>query len=219
MRVKVNATMLKDDAASKGIENSVRESFVFRNPNTGAEDEPKETPDDKVVTYVGNISVYKRGDENKALAGAEFQIGKCNSDKSGLDGDAIQTGITDADGNLTFPGLHVTDYVNDAEDTVANYCVVETKAPEGYATPKGKAATKEITLTRETANALNADKTAFDAAAAKNVIANGAVVDNVKKTTPTLPATGGMGVLIIVLAGLAIIGGGVYAARRNSQSA
>lgn len=219
VRVKVNATMLKDDAASKGIENSVRESFVFRNPNTGAEDEPKETPDDKVVTYVGNISVYKRGDENKALAGAEFQIGKCNSDKSGLDGDAIQTGITDADGNLTFPGLHVTDYVNDAEDTVANYCVVETKAPEGYATPKGKAATKEITLTRETANALNEEKTAFDAAAAKNVIANGAVVDNVKKTTPTLPATGGMGVLIIVLAGLAIIGGGVYAARRNSQSA
>lgn len=219
VRVKVKATMLKDDAASKGIENSVRESFVFRNPNTGAEDEPKETPDDKVVTYVGNISVYKRGDENKALAGAEFQIGKCNSDKSGLDGDAIQTGITDADGNLTFPGLHVTDYVNDAEDTVANYCVVETKAPEGYATPKGKAATTEITLTRETANALNKEKTAFDAAAAKNVIANGAVVDNVKKTTPTLPATGGMGVLIIVLAGLAIIGGGVYAARRNSQSA
>ena len=218
VRVKVKATMLKDDAASMGIENSVRESFVFRNP-TGAEDEPKETPDDKVVTYVGNISVYKRGDENKALAGAEFQIGKCNSGKSGLDGDAIQTGITDADGNLTFPGLHVTDYVNDAEDTVANYCVVETKAPKGYATPKGEAATTEITLTRETANVLNEEKTAFDAAAAKNVIANGAVVDNVKKTTPTLPATGGMGVLIIVLAGLAIIGGGVYAARRNSQSA
>ena len=51
------------------------------------------------------------------------------------------------------------------------------------------------------------------------MIANGAVIDNVKKTTPTLPATGGMGVLIIVLAGLAIIGGGVYAARRNSQAA
>ena len=74
-------------------------------------------------------------------------------------------------------------------------------------------------MTRETANALNTEKTAFDAAASKNVIANGAVIDNVKKTTPTLPATGGMGVLIIALAGLAIIGGGVYAARRNSQSA
>ena len=221
VRVKVEATMLKDDTASKGIENSVRESFVFRNPNTGAEDKPKETPDDKVVTYVGDISVYKRGDENKALAGAEFQIGKCNDDKSGLDGDAIQTGITDANGNLTFPGLHVTDYVNDAEisDAVANYCVKETKAPSGYATPSGKEAVHEITLTRKTANALNSEKTAFDAAASENVIANGAVIDNVKKTTPTLPATGGMGVLIIALAGLAIIGGGVYAARRNSQSA
>lgn len=223
VRVKVKATMLKDDTTSKGIENSVRESFVFRNPNTGAEDEPKETPDDKVVTYVGNVSVFKRAenDSKTPLAGAEFQIGKCNSDKSGLEGGAIQAGITDANGNLTFPGLHVTDYVNDAEvtDTVANYCVVETKAPEGYATPKGKAATKEITLTRTTTNKLNAEKTAFEAVANSNEIANGAVVDNVKKTTPTLPATGGMGVLIIVLAGLAIIGGGVYAARRNSQSA
>lgn len=221
VRVKVKATLLKDDATSKGIENSVRESFVFRNPSTGDEDQPKETPDDKVVTYVGDISVYKRGEGNKALAGAEFQIGKCNADKNDIAGNAIQTGVTDAEGNLTFPGLHVTDYVNDAEvtGTVANYCVKETKAPSGYATPSGKDAVREITLTRGTAKALNAEKTAFDAAASENVIANGAVIDNVKKTTPTLPATGGMGVLIIALAGLAIIGGGVYAARRNSQSA
>lgn len=50
------------------------------------------------------------------------------------------------------------------------------------------------------------------------MISNGVIVDNVKKTTPTLPATGGMGILIVVLAGLAIIGGGVYAARRNSAA-
>lgn len=221
VRVKVKATMLKDDTESKGIENSVRESFVFRNPSTGQDDTPRETPDDKVVTYVGDISVYKRGEDNTALAGAEFQIGTCNADQTGLEGDPIQTGVTDADGNLTFPGLHVTDYVNDAEvtDAVAGYCVVETKAPEGYATPQGEDAVRAIALTRETANALNAERTAFDAAAAENVISNGAVIDNVKKTTPTLPATGGMGILIVVLAGLAIIGGGVYAARRNSQSA
>ncbi|MCT1370167.1 SpaH/EbpB family LPXTG-anchored major pilin [Corynebacterium ureicelerivorans] len=221
VRVRVNATMLGDDAASKGIENSVRESFVFRNPSTGVDDEPRETPDDKVVTYVGNISVHKRGEDDAALAGAEFQIGTCNADQTGLEGDAIQTGVTDADGNLTFPGLHVTDYVNDAEvtDAVAGYCVVETRAPEGYATPQGKDAVRAIALTRTTANALNAERTAFDAAAAENVISNGAVIDNVRKTTPTLPSTGGMGVLVLALAGLAIIAGGVYAARRNSQSA
>ena len=221
VRVRVNATMLGDDAASKGIENSVRESFVFRNPSTGTDDEPRETPDDKVVTYVGNISVHKRGDENAALAGAEFQIGTCNADQSGIEGDAIQTGVTDAEGNLTFPGLHVTDYVNDAEvtDAVADYCVVETRAPEGYALPQGEDAVRAIALTRTTANALNAERTAFDAAAAENVISNGAVIDNVRKTTPTLPSTGGMGVLVLALAGLAIIAGGVYAARRNSQSA
>lgn len=221
VRVTVKATMLKDDTASKGIENSVNQTFIFRDPKTETDDEPKQTPHDKVVTYVGDISVYKRGEENKPLAGAEFQIGKCNANKDDLDGAAIQTGVTDADGNLTFPGLHVTDYVDGAEvtETVANYCIKETKAPKGYETPKGKAAVREIELKRNTAKALNAEKTAFDAAAAGNVISNGAVVDNLKKTTPTLPATGGMGVLIIALAGLAIIGGGVYAARRNSQSA
>lgn len=221
VRVRVNATMLGDDAASKGIENSVRESFVFRNPSTGADDEPKETPDDKVVTYVGNISVHKRGDENAALAGAEFQIGTCNADATGIEGDAIQTGVTDADGNLTFPGLHVTDYVNDAEvtDAVAGYCVVETKAPAGYATPKDADAVRAIALTRTTANVLNAEGTAFDAAAAENVISNGAVIDNVRNPNPTLPSTGGMGVVLLALAGLAIVGGGVYAARRNSKVA
>lgn len=221
VRVRVKATMLGDNTESKGIENSVRESFVFRNPSDDTDDEPRETPDDKVVTYVGNISVHKRGDNNKALAGAEFRIGKCNTAKDGLEGDAIQTGVTNAKGNLTFPGLHVTDYVNDAEvtDAVANYCVVETKAPEGYATPKGAEAVREITLTRTTANALNAEGTAFDATAATNVISNGAVIDNARKTTPTLPSTGGMGVVLLALAGLAIIAGGVYAARRNSKVA
>lgn len=221
VRVTVKATMLKDDTASKGIENSVNETFIFRNPKTETDDEPKQTPHDKVVTYVGDISVYKRGDENKPLAGAKFEIGKCNTNKDGFEGDAIQTGITNAEGNLTFPGLHVTDWINNAEptETVANYCVKEIEAPKGYETPKGKAAVREIELKRDTAKALNEEKTAFDAAAADNVISNGAVIDNLKKTTPTLPATGGMGVLIIALAGLAIIGGGVYAARRNSQSA
>ena len=221
VRVTVKATMLKDDTASKGIENSVNETFIFRNPKTETDDEPKQTPHDKVVTYVGDISVYKRGDENKPLAGAKFEIGKCNTNKDGFEGDAIQTGITNAEGNLTFPGLHVTDWINNAEptETVANYCVKEIEAPKGYETPKGKAAVREIELKRDTAKALNEEKTAFDAAAADNVMSNGAVIDNLQKTTPTLPATGGMGVLIIALAGLAIIGGGVYAARRNSQSA
>lgn len=225
VRVTVKATMLKDDTASKGIENSVNQTFIFHDPKAQKDDEPKQTPHDKVVTYVGDISVYKRGEvdgkENQPLAGAEFQIGKCNANKDDLEGAAIQTGVTNADGNLTFPGLHVTDWVNNAAptETVANYCIKETKAPKGYETPKGKAAVREIVLTKETTNKLNTGKTAFEAVADSNEIANGAVVDNLKKTTPTLPATGGMGILIVALAGLAIIGGGVYAARRNSRTA
>ena len=44
-------------------------------------------------------------------------------------------------------------------------------------------------------------------------------IQNNPSTTVFLPATGGMGILIVALVGLAIIGGGVYAARRNSRTA
>ena len=47
---------------------------------------------------------------------------------------------------------------------------------------------------------------------------NGEVV-NLEDTTPFLPNTGGMGIAILILAGLGIIGGGAYVARRNSQAA
>ncbi|QYH19207.1 LPXTG cell wall anchor domain-containing protein [Corynebacterium aquatimens] len=39
------------------------------------------------------------------------------------------------------------------------------------------------------------------------------------KSPNTLPNTGGMGVVVLALAGLTIVGGGIYAARRNSKAA
>lgn len=235
--VEVEATLLQDPNHDQLVENSVREYFRTSSVDSGTGNvppdtppttppgdtpPPNETPNDKVKTYFGNITVYKRGEEQKALAGAEFSIGKCNTAKDAIDGDTIATGTTDAEGKLEFKGLHVTDYVND-EDVAAEvrdtYCVTETKAPEGYALPKN--ATKPLTLTREDHIGLNgADSTAkFETIADSTIIENGVVIDNVKNSVPLLPSTGGMGVLIIALAGLAIIGGGVYAARRNSQSA
>ena len=235
--VTVTAQLLEGANTDQQIENSVREYFRTSTddanftkvppetpPNTppGDTPPPNETPNDKVTTYVGKITVYKRGEEKKALEGAEFSVGKCNDDKNDIDGDAIAKGKTDKDGKLEFKGLHVTDYVNDAEveETLRDtYCVKETKAPEGYSLPKN--AVTSLTLTRQDHIALSGEgeKAKFEAVADGKTIENGVVIDNVKKTVPLLPSTGGMGILIVALAGLAIISGGAYAARRNSKSA
>lgn len=84
--------------------------------------------------------------------------------------------------------------------------MLETKAPEGYERIP-QAFPIEFKL---------ADRVVKDQVATPLIHAE---VNNKPSTKVFLPATGGMGVLVMVLAGLAIIGGGVYAARRNSQSA
>lgn len=240
--VTVTADLLKGANNDQEVENSVREYFRHSTddnsfsevppetpPNTPPGDTPpNETPNDKVVSYFGNIQVFKTGEEDgkrTALEGAKFEVGKCNAEGTAIDGDAIANGETDENGTLTFEGLHVTDYADDAAvEDPGKYCLRETAAPAGYTFDKD--AVYPLELTRETKNGgqpanflttTNAKSANFEAAGDK--IANGVAVNNLKNSVPFLPNTGGMGVLIMALAGLTIIGGGVYAARRNSQSA
>ena len=189
-------------------------------------DTPWDTPDTKVKSYFGDIKIEKYADDLKddpataeknerGLEGAEFDIFRCKADDDGamkLVGDkAVQSVKTDENGYATFSGLHVTNFANNValvEDEQFDYCLKETKAPNGYALNPNIIKVNERLET----------STAEDGKTVQ-VKAVSQAISNTKKTTPTLPATGGMGVLIIALAGLAIIGGGVYAARRNSQSA
>lgn len=216
----VKGTLLnKQTVEGQDIWNSVKLTGEFtREPGsfTDTEDTPDtwDTPEDDVVTYVGNIQVFKTGEGNEPLSGATFDLYRCN-DKQNV----IQTGTSDANGLITFEGLHVTNFRNDADapaDEIFQYCVIETAAPAGYSKDPEE---KKITLTREDRKARNAEGVYNQVAEANTATAlrmNGVTVNNIKSSTPTLPATGGMGVLIVVLAGLAIIGGGVYAARRNA---
>ncbi|MCZ9291049.1 SpaH/EbpB family LPXTG-anchored major pilin [Corynebacterium lehmanniae] len=192
--------------------------------DTPPTDEPP-VPPVTVNTYKGDIVINKFKDENSngakdgnegALKGAKFALYKnCDTtDKAALTADTnsanlIRTGETNKDGKLVFNGLHVTDLQNDTEAIDKKYCVVETEAPAGYILNPN---VFEFTLKKEGVEAGEDGNLVIEAA--KDV-------PNKPDTTtpPLLPSTGGMGVLIIALAGLAIIGGGVYAARRNSQSA
>lgn len=238
----VTADLLKGANNDQEVENSVREYFRHSTddnsfsevppetpPDTPPGDTPpNETPNDKVVSYFGNIQVFKTGEEDgtrEALEGATFEVGKCNTDGTDFDGDAIAEGVTGEDGTFTFEGLHVTDYADDAViENPGKYCLRETDAPAGYSFDKD--AVYPLELTRETKNGgqpadflTNTDVKSANFEAAGEKIANGVAVNNIKRNVPLLPNTGGMGVLIMALAGLTIIGGGVYAARRNSQSA
>lgn len=232
---KVVATILAtmENAQDKEIVNGVDEGgTITRNPDgeTKYEDEPFETPEDEVVTYLGDIEVFKAGEDKDgnrvALAGAKFEVGKCNSDETKIEGQAIASGTTNDQGKLVFEGLHVTDVIDGkVVDAPGKYCLRETKAPSGYSFDKDKV--YPIELKKETKKGVQPEgfldstenQVAFYTDGGNAVRMNGVAVNNVKRNVPLLPATGGMGVLIIVLAGLAIIGGGVYAARRNSQSA
>ena len=183
---------------------------IVRGPNTTSDSEPKETPWNKVTTYLGKLRLEKTDGSGTKLAGATFDLYRCDA-KGELKGEAIETGAESGeDGIVNFDkSLHVTDYENDAEvEAAKRYCAVETKAPEGYQklskpiiiTFKREDRTEDLTVGEVTYKAVQ--KT-----------------EQVVNTKPLLPSTGGMGILIVALAGLAIIGGGAYAARRNSQSA
>lgn len=69
------------------------------------------------------------------------------------------------------------------------YCLQETKAPEGYALPKNEAAYTEFTV--------DDDPTTSDET----------TIDNQPKGI--LPSTGGMGIIVFILVGTALVGGAV----------
>ncbi|OHF36333.1 SpaH/EbpB family LPXTG-anchored major pilin [Corynebacterium sp. HMSC074A01] len=194
--------------------------------NNGSSEHDVEQPTNEVHTYWGNLKVTKTDEGTKPLAGAEFELVRCQGGEgkpwtqvadTGAQNAYSSTGdttkpvkkfVTGDDGTVTISGIHVEDFENNsAENVKTNFCLKETKAPKGYIADDKLIPfeLKRGEVNKETGAPV---KTIESAANVKNI-----------KSPNTLPNTGGMGVLIIVLAGLAIIGGGVYAARRNSQSA
>ncbi|UQV59712.1 SpaH/EbpB family LPXTG-anchored major pilin [Corynebacterium propinquum] len=203
VRITAEVTML--NAPDQNIENSVDETGFFRGPDV---DQKFETPNEKVVTYVGNIRVIKEDENNPEvkLSGAEFGLADCKTPDN-----YIQKGVTGQNGELTFEGIHVSNWVNNEAPTDSvKYCLTELKAPEGYIKTSDKP--YEITLLRESNE--------FVAQDGKTIRRVSLEVTNLPDSErPVLPSTGGMGILIVALLGLGIIAGGVYAARRNSANA
>lgn len=179
---------------------------------------------DEVVTHHRKVTVKKFDKENPetTLAGAEFELYVCadkdpedakRADKELLEkvevgkpdasGTRVSTWVTGDDGTVVIDGLHVTNIADNqgiALGDQKDYCLVETKAPEGY----------EL-LTQPISFELPAPGTGGEV---EDVVVD---VPNIKSVSPNLPLTGGPGIIALVLAGLALIGGGAWYGLRSSR--
>ena len=201
-----------DDGAVDNYADTTGKTKRTDDSTTG--DEPFKTPEEKVTSYFGAVRIVKKGDDGKALEGAKFELhkvsnGTCDGVKEGADS-KIETGalVTDKNGKFFINNLHVTDVANSTETIDDTYCLVETEAPSGY---QKLTAAIPFTLTAGEVTAATADDQVTT-----EVYNISKDVENKKRPELTLPSTGGMGVIALILAGLALIGGGAYAARRKS---
>ncbi|GAB3694011.1 SpaH/EbpB family LPXTG-anchored major pilin [Corynebacterium nasicanis] len=212
--VQVVTTIEADVKEIGGTDGIVKnQAIVITNNGSGGGDTTTTT--NEVETKWGKVTINKKNEAGETLAGAEFQLYRC---EPGADGGSVLIGgpltvgtgvtepntfVTNAQGTFTIDGLHVTNLENHDDAINKFYCLVETKAPAGYAKlvepirfqlHPGAPGVTDVTGANivYTADVLNVDDDDF------------------------LPETGGMGVGLIIAAGAGIIGAGAYAARRNS---
>lgn len=180
-------------------------------------------PTTPTISKYGKVNLTKTGTDNLAdktkYNGAEFQVYECTKTAAGAtlkDADAStadkvdpltiggkQTFTTEGQGMVSIATLRANDYVDGAEKQLTDddyYCLVETKAPEGYT--------------------LQADPIPFRVLAAdaeKKIPTEVTVTDVPKNAGFRLPLTGANGVIFLTIAGALLVAGGAVAAYANKR--
>ena len=187
-------------------------------PNSG-EVPPPDYPNSEVVSKFGKVKITKVSsvDTTAKLKGAEFEVYQCTPqttptanfesvdatlDKK-LSPAGTTTYVTDANGEVTIDGLRNNDWANNA--AVANpgyYCLVETKAPEGF-----ELQTRPIAFQILQSNS-KADN---------EYTLNTTVKDVPKRGGFNLPLTGAAGVGVLIGAGALLVGGSGAIALANKR--
>ena len=187
-------------------------------PNSGTVP-PPDYPNSEVVSKFGKVKITKVNakDDTKTLAGATFEVYKCTpegtpaanfesnnatlGDKLTVKGETSFT--TDANGEVTIDGLRNNDWENN--EAVSNpgwYCLVETKAPEGF-----ELQTRPIAFQILQTNS-DADNEYTLATTVKDVPKNGGF---------NLPLTGAAGIGVLIGAGALLVGGSGAIALANKR--
>ena len=199
-------------------------NFTWDPNNPGTTTDVPGIPTITVRSKYGKVVVTKTGTDNLAdktkYNGAQFQVYECTKTATGAtlrDGDPSTAGVIDPltiSGKNTFTtsgqglveinSLRTNDYVDGAsKDTLTDddyYCLVETKAPEGYT--------------------LQSDPIPFRvlAADAEDLIPTEVTVTDVPKNAGfRLPLTGANGVIFLTIAGALLVAGGAAIAYANKR--
>ena len=189
-------------------------------PNSG-EVPPPDYPNSEVVSKFGKVKITKVNakDDTKKLEGAEFEVYKCTPatkptenfqsvdatlDKK-LSPAGKETYATDANGEVTIDGLRNNDWENNAAVAEADrgwYCLVETKAPEGFELQPRPIAFQVLESNSK------ADNEYTLATTVKDVPKNGGF---------NLPLTGAAGIGVLIGAGALLVGGSGAIALANKR--
>lgn len=205
-KAKMNASA---KIASTGGNGNTYQVYYQHNPGNAADGYDHTTPETPYV-YTYQFIVVKQDGDNKGtkLSGAEFKL---YSDQSATEevavslakgvytvdpsGTAVLT--TGTDGKITVNGLDS-----------GTYYLKETKAPSGY---KLDDTVREVTVTPDSkvVDAKNGEAIAYKVNDDSN---HTMTIDNYKGS---LPSTGGMGIVLMVVAGVLLIAGGMISIMRR----
>nr|WP_314768948.1 SpaH/EbpB family LPXTG-anchored major pilin [uncultured Actinomyces sp.] len=182
---------------------------------------PPDYPNSEVVSKFGKVKITKVSakDTTAKLQGAEFEVYKCTPQSTPTTNfesvDAIldkklspagtATYTTGTDGTVTIDGLRNNDWENNAAVAEADrgwYCLVETKAPEGF-----ELQTRPIAFQVLESNS-DADNEYTLATTVKDVPKNGGF---------NLPLTGAAGIGVLIGAGALLVGGSGAIALANKR--
>ena len=182
---------------------------------------PPDYPNSEVVSKFGKVKITKVSSKDPAtkLSGAQFEVYKCTpqstpttnfeSVDATLDEKLSPAGTTtfetDANGEVTIDGLRNNDWENNeavAEADRGWYCLVETKAPDGF-----ELQTRPIAFQVLQTNS-TADNEYTLATTVKDVPKNGGF---------NLPLTGAAGIGVLIGAGALLVGGSGAIALANKR--
>lgn len=195
----VEYTSTLNENAKIGAEGNPNEASLefSNNPNVGGEGETGETPTDKVIVFTYELDITKTFSDNGNPAVNDlpkFKLYKYNNDTSAYDTDLGEVTVTKGtDGKYTTSYKRIDD---------GKYKLVETHTPAGYNTAADTLF--EITAAHDI-DSTDPKLTALKIGTTEGNTTTGVVATTiVNQKGSNLPSTGGMGTVMLYVAGVAV---------------
>lgn len=195
----VEYTSTLNENAKIGAEGNPNEASLefSNNPNVGGEGETGETPTDKVIVFTYELDITKTFSDNGNPAVNDlpkFKLYKYNNDTSAYDTDLGEVTVTKGtDGKYTTSYKRIDD---------GKYKLVETHTPAGYNTAADTLF--EITAAHDI-DSTDPKLTALKIGTTEGNTTTGVVATTiVNQKGSNLPSTGGMGTVLLYVAGIAV---------------